>query len=282
MTKAGVENKVGRTLARALLAVVVAAPGDLWAQDREEPAEREAILALMENRDSAERDQALSLVLELGPDTGPELAAAMIHAAWAELRDEVPRTGDGELFFAYMRAVAQLRDPRATPFLVQVLGFGPAVSDALADLAPGSFPAVYKAAGDLDPNQAGGALTALRFMVEDGSLDDGQVALVRETARERLTGMQGWSVARAAIRLALVLGDPELRGIVETLATDRATVDALLSPYLPSGNTASADYYDRSVDSLQEYARLFLFGGGADVGPTRHPFPRARREGRGR
>ena len=64
-----------------------------------------------------------------------------------------------------------------------------------------------------------------------------------------------------------------LRGIVETLATDRAAVEALVSPHLSGGVTRSR-YYDQWIDSVQEDSRHFLSGGGADIGPVRRPFPR--------
>lgn len=74
---------------------------------------------------------------------------------------------------------------------------------------------------------------------------------------------------RSAVRLALALGDPGLRAAVERIADDRATAEALLSPLLPSGEPWGDENHAGNVDRMQERARLFLDGGGSDIGPTR-------------
>ena len=270
-------RSLGRCLARGLM-LAVAVPAAGVAQERKTPpsmTEREAAAALADGRLTPERDRALTLALELGPRAGPGLRGAVIGAAWAELRGETDRPEGSEAIFDYLHAVAQLREPQAVPFLIEALVYGSNAANALADLAPGSFPAVVEAVSNSGshPHRVGEGLTALRFMVEDGSLHGGQVALVREAVRERLSGTQGNSVVKAAVRLALTLGDPELRGIVETLATDRGAVELLVSPYLADGVTRTR-YYDGWIDSVQEDARLLLNGGGADIGPFRRPFPR--------
>ena len=109
---------------------------------------------------------------------------------------------------------------------------------------------------------------ALRFMVEDGSLNGRPLEQVREAVRERLSEPQDPKVASGAVRLAVVLGDPELRQTVETIATDRTAAEALVSLYLSDGVTLSRSYR-RRVDGLQAEARLFLSGRGADIGPFR-------------
>ena len=95
------------------------------------------------------------------------------------------------------------------------------------------------------------------------------MAEVREAARERLSGSQNPLVVKAAIRLALALGDTDLQEMVERIATDRAVAEALVSPYLDDGSLD--DYHEVWIDDVQEYARLFLSGGGADIGPIRRP-----------
>lgn len=258
-----------------LLFVLFALPAAVAAQARvaREMTEREAAQALLDNRLTPERGRALRLATELGPRASAELKAAVIEAAWAEWRNDLDRPPTSEAIFDYMDAVAGLRDPRAIPFLVEVLNHGAVATNALADLGTAAFPAVLTAVKDpagIDMDVSGG-VTTLRFMVEDGSLNARQLEQVREVARERLSGTQNLFVVKAAVQLAIALGDPELRRIVERIAADRATAEALVSPYMSSGKPASRDYRNWAIDSVQEDARLFLSGGKADSG--RRPFP---------
>ncbi|MYA32210.1 MAG: hypothetical protein F4164_02905 [Gemmatimonadales bacterium] len=255
--------------------LALAAPAAALAQEREVPppmTERAAAAALADGRLTPERDRALALALELGPRAGPELRAAVIGAVAAELRGETNRPKESEAIFTYLEAVAQLRDPQAVPVLVEALPFGAGAANALADLSPGSLPAVLEAVANPGerPHRVGNGLTALRFMLEDGSLSQRQIAPVREVVRDRLTGMQHHSVVSGAIRLALALGDPELRQTVERLAADRTAVEALVSPYLSDGVTRSRSHRQR-IDGVQERARALLSG--VSFPPHRRPFP---------
>ncbi|MCY3704686.1 MAG: hypothetical protein OXH08_04170 [Gammaproteobacteria bacterium] len=255
------QTKAGQILPGAVALALLAAP--LAAQVVARMTEREAAAALADGRLTPERERAFALARNLGPRAG------------AELRGETDRPEGSEAGFGYMDAVSRLRDPRAIPFLVEVLAYGTGAANALADLAPESFPAVLEAVSNPDENPLrvstglSMGLTALRFMVEDGALAAGQVERVRGVARERLSGTQQYFPVKAAVRLALALGNPELREMVERVANDRAAAEALVSPYLPSGNL-SEDPAGR-VDRVQEEARLFLSGGGADIGPVRRP-----------
>lgn len=197
-------------------------------------SEREAAAALMDNRiNTPERDRALRLATELGPRASADLKAAVIDAAWAELRGEVPRPEGDEAIFDYVWALCRLRDARAIPPMLEAISMGPMVSNALADLGAAAFPAVFAAVKDpkFDDDVPGGLL-ALRFMVEDGSLNGHQLEQVREVGRERLSGMQGVRTVMAAAWLAIALEDPQLRRIVERIATDRAAAEALVAPPL--------------------------------------------------
>jgi len=252
--------------------VLAAAPATAIGQAREESAmtEREAAAALTELADgiTPEREgRALSLALELGPRAGPELRAALFDAARAEMRGEVDRHPDAhEWVFGYLDAVIQLGDEAAIPVLIEGLRYGPNVSNALADLGSAAFPAVLAAVADPagDYRVVDGGLTALRFMVEDGSLAPRQLERVREAARERLSGSTDWFVVgTGAMRLAVTLGDPDLRRTVETIATDRATAEALI-PYYSGG----PPFHERRIDFVQEEARALL-AGPVDFGPVR-------------
>lgn len=263
--------------AAACALVLLAAPSAAWAQAREnsELTERAASRALLDNRVTPERDRALALALELGPRAGPELRAAVIAAAWAEVRGETDRAEVDEEIFAYYDAVAGLRDPQAIPFLVHVLPSGSGASNALADLGAAAFPAVLETVSNPDEisYRVQEGLTALRFMIEDRSLGPREMALVREVVRDRLSEAQFVGVVRSALRLAVELGDPELRRTVEKLATDRTAAKALVSHYLFDGNTLSLSH-ERDVDGIQEWAQVLLAGRAGDIGPVRQPYPR--------
>lgn len=231
--------------------------------------EREAVALLAEGA-WRERFEALNVALKLGPRASPELRLAVIEAAWAELRGGTDTPPEAEAMFDYLDAVAGLRDTRAIPLLVEVLGNGSAASNALADIGTEAFPAVIAAVSDPGehPYDVFGGLTALRFLLEDGALTAGQVERVRGVVRDRLTGVQDGFPVKAAIRLAVALGDPELRATVEQIAVDWDFAAALVSPLLPDGSPTDHAYW---VDQAREHARIFLSGGGADIGPVRRP-----------
>ena len=248
-------------------------------EDQPPMSELAAAAALMDNRLTPERDRALRLATELGPHAGADLKAAVIEAAWAELRGETNRPEGSEAIFDYAWAVARLRDVRAIPFLTVALGIGPMAPNALADLGSAAFPAVMATVEDPEghPGHIAGGLLALRFMVEDGSLSPPQLERVREIARERLSGTQDYMVVRGGVRLAVVLGDPELRRTVERIAADRASAETLVSPYLSDGTRTR--FYERRVGTIQDHARKLL-AGPVDFGPFRRP-GLAPREGQG-
>ncbi|WP_420442619.1 hypothetical protein [Candidatus Palauibacter sp.] len=262
----------------ALLLLALPSSAVAQARERAEPmTENAAARALMDNRLTPERNRALALALELGPRAGPDLRAAVIHAAWAEWRGETNRP-EGEAAIeakgTYAYAVGGLQDPQAIPFLVEVLPNGLFASNALADFGAEAFPAVFEAAADPEghPYRVDGCLTALRFMLEDGSLSPRQVEQVQEVVRDRLSETQHHFVVKAAVRLALALGDSGLRRIVDQLATDRTAAEALVSPYLADGVTRSRAH-QRRIDQVQETAQVFLSGEGDGIGPLRRSFP---------
>ncbi len=263
-----------------LVALALAVP--LQAQDRMRMTEREAVAVLRDDRTTPERDRAIALALQLGPRAGSELRLAIINAAWAEIRGETNRPRGLEAKFQYMTAVAQLQDPRAIPFLIEVLPNGLNASNALADLGSVAFAAVMEAAKEFDNGtplyrnvrRAGGALTALRFMLEDGSLSPQQLARVRELVGNLLAEPQYPLVARPALVLAVALGDSEVRRFVEAIATDRVAAAAHLSPFSLSDGTTRNRYYEADVARIQTVARQLLAG--VSVPPLRRPFPPGR------
>ncbi len=262
---------LGRYLYFTAALLLLAIPAVSTAQERAAaPVTEQQAAVLLAEGDWQERNEAVWLVTKLGAEVSPELRLAVINAAWAELRGETDTPPESEAIFTYLDAVAKLGDPRTIPFLIEVLKYGAGASNALADFGAAAFPAVLEAVSDPDEDQSrvSGALTALRFMLEDGTLTAGQANQVRAVVQPRLSGSQRAIVVDAAVRLALTLKDPELRGIVERLADDRSFAETLVSPYVSDGVTRSR-YYAQSVNSVQEYARTFLDGGGADIGPFR-------------
>ena len=235
------------------------------------PTEAEAV-ALLAGGDWRERFEALDVALALGPDASPELRLAVIEATWAELRGETDTPPESEAIFDYLDAVVELRDPRSIRLLVSTLPMGG--EDFLADFGAQAFEPVLAAVADPggDPSGVRNGLTTLRFMLGDGVLDAGQTERTRDAVRERLTGTQDSFLLKPAVRLALALGDLELREIVQRIADDRATAEALVSRVLyHSGELRTDEEQARQVDSLREYARVFLDDPDADIGPHRRP-----------
>ena len=257
----------------------LAVPAVAAAQEREqvEPmTESAAARALMDDAGTPEeRGRALSLALDLGPRAGPELKSAVIEAAWAEWRIDretgaaiVGELQASETGLDYMQAVVEGRDPRSIPLLIAAPVGSRAIPSALADFGPVlTFAPVLAAAADPEGHRyiVTKCLTALRFMVEEGTLSPRHLTQVRETVRERLHGPQDYSVVVHAVRVGVAHGDSELRRRIEELATDRASVEEMLvSPY-------SDTYY---LDYVQEQARAALSGD--PLPPHRLP-PRPRR-----
>lgn len=264
-----------RTMALALLAAAT----PVAAQE----TEAETVALLRGGNGWRERIEGINAAYRLGllgPDASPDLRTAVINAAWAgwtELRGDpdTPPEGIGgwEADLGFLHAVQELRHPDGLPFLIEAAGAvgGSGIPNDLADFgAAMAFEPVLAAASEPDghPRRVSNSLTALRFMIEDGALSAGQTERMRAAVRERLSRPQQYLVATDAVRIALALGDPELREMVEQIADDRATAEALVSPYLIGGGM-SEEPTTFWVDQIQENARIFLDGGGADIGPFR-------------
>jgi hypothetical protein len=118
-------------------------------------------------------------------------------------------------------------DPHAIPALAGALGTGSTlVRDALADFGEQAAPDVLRlvTAQDTRYDAVGDGLMALRFMVEGARtrpLSPSTRDQIRRAAMQRLTGEQYFSTLWYAIDLAVALDDPELRRIVQAIASDR-------------------------------------------------------------
>jgi hypothetical protein len=120
-----------------------------------------------------------------------------------------------------------LKSPRAIPELVKTLGLGfSIVPRQLAEFGEDAAPAVLAVVASAESNREviHEGLMALRFMVE-GAVRRPVSAATRERIKQ---AAEQWLAARqqsiltlgAAIDLAAVLGDPDLRRILESLASD--------------------------------------------------------------
>ncbi len=193
---------------------------------------------------ASERSRALETVRALGPpQISPELRGALIKVLeredqiqaqryHANLRGEtLEPLEDPEFIARASRVVAELRDPQAIPALAGALGTGSPPTRALVDFGEKAVPALLAAVRSPETTHyvVDDALLALRFMVEGAGprpLSVGSVKEIRDVAKQRLTGKQYFTTLWEAIDLALTLKDPELRGIVESLASDRKAVVA--------------------------------------------------------
>ncbi|MGH7612977.1 MAG: hypothetical protein ACREMW_02905, partial [Gemmatimonadales bacterium] len=177
----------------------------------------------------------------LGPQIGPELRAALIRALeregqnhaqryHADLRGEaLEPLEDPEFIGRVSSVVAELRDPGAIPALVGALGTGPPVTRALVAFGEQAVPALLVAVRSPETTLyvVDDALLAFRFMVEGAGphpLSAGTLNEIRRAAKQRLTGKQHFSTLWWAIDLAIALKDPDLRRIVQSLASDRDAV----------------------------------------------------------
>ncbi|WP_419949614.1 hypothetical protein [Candidatus Palauibacter sp.] len=192
-----------------------------------------------------------------GPGASPELRAALVNALEQAAVKEVERVrrgdfateAEGDVRLALVDAVGQLRDQTTIPLLADVLvDFS---RDYLADFGEPALDDVLRVVQN--PESSVGAiregLTALRFMVQDGSLGPMSVDRVRTATRAHLERPRSFTVLGAAAKLGFVLGDPEFVALVESFAKEPEAliVRGITSP--------------KSIEFVQEhYARALLAG----------------------
>lgn len=206
------------------------------------PVDQSEVARQLLTGDAVERGRALSRVRQIGPErVNPQLRGALISALEREntlvgqsrarraAGEIVPRLGNPELAAGLAHVVSAFRDPRAIPGLAGALGSSPPASSALADFGEPAAPAVLLALETTTRiGVADDALTTLRFMAEGVGarpLTDATRDRIRRAAKRRLTEPQkSITTIWKAIDLAVALKDPELRGIVQSLASDRSAV----------------------------------------------------------
>ena len=190
--------------------------------------------------DRMERGMVVARVRHMGPDSvSPALRAALIAALEQQgelfarrLRREIGEFENMELIAGLAQLVAGFRDPRAIDALAGALGASPPAGDALAEFGERAVPAVLRVLEATTVASVGaGALNCLRFMVQGVGgqpLTDVTRERIRQITKERLTTRQkSFRTVWGGIDLAVALEDPELRRIVQSLASDRDAVRAL-------------------------------------------------------
>lgn len=191
--------------------------------------------------DRAEQFMALREIEIIDPrDVGQPLREALIRALERENaadRQQVEETPAGaveprheedhEFRAALAGIVIRLEDPQTIPALAAVLGHGLMAARALAAFGEEAVPAVLGVVRSPQSHSrlVNGGLIALRFMVEGAGirpLGAASLEQIRAAAEYHLNRRQSGIGAnlRWAIDLAVVLDDPELRAIVESIARD--------------------------------------------------------------
>jgi len=188
------------------------------------------------------RSRALDVAAAIDAEKiGSELRAALITLLERKNRivEEAARRGealanveDPEFIAGLSRVVAALRDPQAIGALSKAIYGWITVIRALAAFGQQAAPSVLSVVTSPEShyNAVDHGLITLRFMVEGAgtrplladTLDE-----IRRAAQQRLTErQQSFTTVWQAIDLAVVLGDADLRQIVESFASNRDTVVA--------------------------------------------------------
>lgn len=196
---------------------------------------------------------------------GPELRAALFAALAREARSHQERYEAASRYqllkplehpehISFLtRTVVALRDPASIPALAATLFTGSLVPHAISQFGEAAAPAVIGVVTNDQGwhEEVSGGLMALRFMVERrGSLPLSASTLqqVRDATLRILNGGPRFPVLWQAIDLAIVLDDPELKAVVETLAKD------------PNAVMARGIVASHIVESTQQRARDRLAG----------------------
>ena len=266
-------------IAIPMFVFVLAFPSAAPAQEREQAlppmTQRVAARTLMYNALTPERGPAIRLAIELGPRASEELKAAVIHAAWAEVRGEIDRPEESEALFDYMWAAARASRRACHPFPGADHGARPGrreragrsrkrclPPDAGSRHEPGRRRLRRRCGVPGDPVHVRGRLADGAPGVARARGGAGNGSLERRPTRP-----YGGALELAIVLLRAGDGDAELGQTVERLATDRATAEALL---LPEERTlVGHPRPDRPIEWVQEDARRWLTG--EAIKPSRIP-----------
>ena len=186
-----------------------------------------------------------------GPGATVELRTALVSALERAAAREAKRLRRGRL--ELVDAVGRLGEPSTIPLLADVLAdFS---RDYLADFGELALDDVLRVVQDPDsPDEAiREGLTALRFMVEDGSLGAASLDRVRSATRGHLERPRTFAVLGRAAQLGFVLGDSEFVALVLVLVQSFAED--------PEAIVARGITTARSIEHVQNrYVRDLLDG----------------------
>lgn len=202
------------------------------------PAASEAeAMAALRGADSNERLGALAFMNGIGWRASDELKGAFFDAAWRHMRQlDVEPSHYSDEAWPYITVAIRTHDPAGIPLLVEhVLGVtSEVVSNALADFGVAALPALLDHVrpdtrgplGEARVIRVGSALRTLALIAEDGRIPPDLRPRAVEAARHRLTVVpqERYLIARA-MELAVALGDPDLRALVEHLTDLRSVQD---------------------------------------------------------
>ncbi len=186
----------------------------------------------------SERSSAFGMAQVIGAqEINPELRAALITALEREgslnaqrRRGEIGFLENPELIAGLAHLVAEFRDPKSIPALAGALGTSLPAIFALADFGESATQSVLDVVTSTDDGSVVmDALISLRLMAEGVGvrpLTTKTLNDIRRVAEQRLTGAQWVTTLWRAIDLSVVLKDPDLKRIVESLASDENAVAA--------------------------------------------------------
>ena len=223
-----------------------------WARVELSPAQRPAAseaeaLAALSGADPDARVGALAFMNDIGWRASDELKSAFFDAAWRHMRQlDVEPSHYSDEAWHYITVAIRTHEPAGIPLLVEhALGVtGEVVTNALADFGAVALPALLdyvrpdtlKPPGDARVIRVASAIRTLALIAEDGPIPPGMRPRFVEAARNPLTPLPQepfvafsapyvqWHVSRA-MELAVALGDPDLRALVEHLTDLRAVQD---------------------------------------------------------
>lgn len=250
------ENGLCRRLLGFLPTVFLLTPALLSGQ-----VDQRALATRVLCEDDSVRQNAVMEVLALDPsEVQPELRSALVGTLEQlnRLRREVKVEGgnledrvDPHFRLSVVTAVTRLRDPQTAPALVGALGHGAPVVEALASFGEPTALLVIDAVQSRESSQAevnDGLAVLSRFAARDrgSALTHHLRARLSGVARNRLNGQQAPATLKAAIDLALALGDDPLVETVRTLASD------------PDQIRARGISDQGIIDHIQEFAAMRL------------------------
>ena len=198
-------------------------------------------------------------LLREGEEVGPELRGALITALESQNRayrdhvgmvdagrrdPEIERAFWGEGYISLTSAVVMLRHPETIEALAGALTIGEPPARYLAKFGEEAAPVLLAIAEGKAwrQAQAGAAMRALRLMIEEPTgapLSPSTLDRIRKLVRTQLTEKVHYPAAvdtirsrnhvriRAAVPLALAVGDPSLRELAETIAREPAAIRRL-------------------------------------------------------